>query len=164
MRAPARKLVWLAAFAAAAIAIGSTLVTSAGAALAPTTLTFVMHPVNETGIDVNGNHELDPADGWVSNAQLLQEDVVVGKVISSCQYVKVSRDGNKGVLQCVSTVQLADGQLTFQGRLDLTPEAPPGLAFAVTGGTGAYEGASGSVTGEPIEGSMDSTVTLTLIA
>lgn len=164
MRTPAGKLGWLAALAASAILIGSTLVASAGSTLAPATLTFVNHPVNEIGIDVNGNHELDPADGWVSNSQLLQDDVVVGKVIGSCQWVKVSRDGSKGVLQCVMTAQLADGQLTIQGRLDLGPEAPPGLAFAVTGGTGLYEGARGSVTGEPIEGSMDSTITVTLLA
>jgi hypothetical protein len=69
----------------------------------------------------------------------------------------------KGVLQCVMTAQLADGQLTNQGRLDLDPQAPPDLAFAVTGGTGAYEGVRGSVTGEPIENSLDVTVTFTLL-
>jgi hypothetical protein len=163
MRGPTRKAAWVAVFAVAATVLGFTLVTSAGAIDAPTTLTFVMHQVNETGIDVNGNHELDPADGWVSNAQLLQDDVVVGKVISSCQYVKVSRDGMKGVLQCVMTAQLADGQLTSQGRLDLSPDAPAGLAFAITGGTGPYENVRGYWTGEPIENSMDSTVTFFLL-
>jgi hypothetical protein len=61
------------------------------------------------------------------------------------------------------TADLADGQLTVQGRLVLSPEAAPGLVFAVTGGTGAYSNVRGSVTGEPIEGSMDSTVTFSLV-
>ena len=163
MRGATKRVVWVALFAAAVTMLGLTLVTSASAIDVPTTLTFVNHPVNETGIDVNGNHELDPADGWVSNSQLLQDDVVVGKLISSCQYVKVSRDGMKGSLQCVMTADLADGQLTVQGRLVLSPEAAPGLVFAVTGGTGAYSNVRGSVTGEPIEGSMDSTVTFSLV-
>ena len=161
MRGPTKKVAWVAVFAVTVL--GFALVTSAGAIDAPTTLTFVNHPVNETGIDVNGNHELDPADGWVSNSQLLQDDVVVGKLISSCQYVKVSRDGMRGVLQCVITAELADGQLTVQGRLALSPEAAPGLALAITGGTGAYSNVGGYVTGEPIEGSMDSTVKFNLV-
>ena len=161
MRVPTRRIVWVAGVAVAAL--GVALVTSAGAIDAPTTLTFVNHPVNETGIDVNGNHELDPADGWVSYSQLLQDDVVVGKLVQSCQYVKVSPNGMKGVLQCVITAELAEGQIAVQGRLALSPEAAPGLTFAVTGGTGAYENVRGSVTGEPIEGSMDSTVTVNLL-
>ena len=161
MRGPTRKAAWVVALAAAVL--GVALVTSAGAIDEPTTLIFVNHPVDETGIDVNGNFELDPADGWVSYGQLLQDDVVVGKFVSSCQYVKVSPNGMKGVLQCVSTAELAEGQITLQGRLALTPEAAPGLAFAVTGGTGDYAGVGGYATGEPIEGSMDTTVTLELI-
>ena len=163
MRGATKRVVWVALFAAAVTMLGLTLVTSASAIDVPTTLTFVNHPVNETGIDVNGNHELDPADGWVSNSQLLQDNVVVGHFVSSCQYVKVSHDGMKGVLQCVMTVQLADGQLTSQGRLDLSPDPPPGLAFAITGGTGLYSNVGGYWTGEPIEGSMDSTVTFSLV-
>jgi hypothetical protein len=148
-------------FAAAVLSFA--LVTSAGAIDEPTTLVFVNHPVNETGIDVNGNAELDPADGWVSYSQLLQDDAVVGKLVQSCQYVKVSPNGMKGVLQCVLTAELPEGQIAIQGRLALSPEAEPGLAFAVTGGTGDFANVRGSVSGEPIEGSMDSTVTFELI-
>ena len=163
MRGPTKKAAWVAALAVTATVLGFVLVTSAGAIDTPTTLTFVNHPVNETGIDVNGNHELDPADGWVNYSQLLEDDVVVGKLVSSCQYVKVSPNGMKGVLQCVLTAELAEGQITVQGRLALSPEAARGLAFAVTGGTGDYVNVGGYVTAEPIEGSMDSTVTINLV-
>lgn len=163
MRRSTKKVAWAAAFAVVATVVVSVLVTSASAIVTPTTLTFVNHPIDETGIDVNGNANLDPADGWVSYSQLQQDDVVVGKLVTSCQYVKVSPNGMKGVLQCVLTAELAEGQLAVQGRMVLSPEAAPGLAFAVTGGTGDYANARGSVTGEPIEGSMDSTITFTLV-
>jgi hypothetical protein len=53
------------------------------------------------------------------------------------------------VLQCQATISLAGGQITVQG-LFTTPTAenqfPPPFDLAVTGGTGAYEGASGHIT------------------
>jgi len=55
------------------------------------------------------------------------------------------------------------GQITIQGRLVAGPEAAPSVALAVTGGTGTCSNARGYVTGEPIEGSMDSTITFFLI-
>jgi hypothetical protein len=162
MRGPTKKIVWVAVLAVAAIGLNLVIATSSGAIDQPTTLTFVNHPVNETGIDVNGNQELDPADGWVSNSNLLQDDVVVGRLISSCQYIKVSPKGFKGVLQCEFTASFAEGQIAIQGRLDLGSDATS-LTFAVTGGTGDYANVRGTVTGEPIEGSEDSTVTFTLV-
>jgi hypothetical protein len=163
MRGSTSRLTRAAGVAVAATALALALLPSAGAIDVPTTLTFVNHPVNETGIDVNGNHELDPADGWVSNSSLLEDDAVVGHMVSSCQYVKVSPNGLKGSLQCVITAELPEGQITIQGRLVLSPEAEPGLAFAVTGGTESYANVRGSVTGEPIEGSLDSTIIFSLV-
>jgi len=46
--------------------------------------------------------------------------------------------------QCVVTAWLEDGQITVQGLVQESQE-PERLVFAVTGGTGAYEGASGEV-------------------
>ena len=42
------------------------------------------------------------------------------------------------IVQCVVTVQLADGQITFQGLAQGTENF-----FALTGGTGAYRTARG---------------------
>jgi allene oxide cyclase-like protein len=47
--------------------------------------------------------------------------------------------------QCVVTAWLADGQITAQGLIEPTGEFPERFVFAITGGTGAYEGASGEV-------------------
>jgi hypothetical protein len=93
MRSSTIRLVVIAVGTVVATTAGTALVTSAGAIDAPTTLTFVNHPGNETGIDVDGNAELDPGDGWVSNSQPLVGDVMVGKLVSSCQYVKVGPKG-----------------------------------------------------------------------
>jgi allene oxide cyclase-like protein len=45
----------------------------------------------------------------------------------------------------VVTAWLADGQITAQGLIEPTGEFPERFVLAVTGGTGAYEGASGEV-------------------
>jgi len=48
--------------------------------------------------------------------------------------------------QCVATIRLRDGQITVQGLNEFQGPSDPGpFRFAITGGTGAYSGASGEV-------------------
>ena len=48
--------------------------------------------------------------------------------------------------QCVGTLSLRRGQITGQGLLEVQGEDDPGpWAVAITGGTGAYRGASGEI-------------------
>jgi hypothetical protein len=47
--------------------------------------------------------------------------------------------------QCLVTAWLPEGQITIQGLVVETGDSPGRLVFAVTGGTGQYEGASGEV-------------------
>jgi hypothetical protein len=47
--------------------------------------------------------------------------------------------------QCLVTAWLSEGQITVQGLIAPTGEFPERFVFAVTGGTGRYEGASGEV-------------------
>lgn len=124
------------------------------------TLTFVNRPVDETGIDIDGDFGLSPGDGWVSHAVLLKSGEVVGRVVNSCQYISVRADGMGGVLQCVSTMKLPDGQLAVQARIRLEEGVTAVTRAAITGGTGAYSDAGGVAVTEYIPGTMDSKVTL----
>src|SRR5215210_5963399 len=46
--------------------------------------------------------------------------------------------------QCVATIRLHNGQIAVQGLNEVQGEGDPGpFRFAITGGTGAYSGASG---------------------
>ena len=48
--------------------------------------------------------------------------------------------------QCVATIRLRNGQITVQGLNEFQGQGDPGpFRFAITGGTGAYSGASGEV-------------------
>ena len=60
-------------------------------------------------------------------------------------------------MQCVVTVELPDGQITFQGLAQGTENH-----FAVTGGTGAYRRARGEAFVDDREFLVASDVTITL--
>lgn len=157
-----RKLTGVMAFALAASVLSLAIV-GASSAAEETTLTFVYVPLNETGIDVNGDHGLTPGDGWVSRAALKKAGETVGKVAQSCQYVSVRGDGMGGVLQCVTTATLADGQIAAQNRFVLIEGETTGAVAAITGGTGAYASVRGYVVSEAIEGSMNARLTFHLL-
>lgn len=158
-----RKIAWLGSVALLVGVVGLTLVTSSGAIVTETTLTFVAQATNETGIDADGDHELTPGDGWISTAALLQDDEVVGRVVSSCQFAKVRPDGMGGLMQCVSTAQLPGGQLALQQRTNLVEGETASWAAAVTGGTGDYANARGTATSEVDPETFETTITLHLL-
>jgi hypothetical protein len=135
-------------FALAASLVSVAIVTPSGAIVAETTLEFVQVPVNEVGIGADGDHNLTMGDGWVSRSNLTQGGEVVGKLVSSCQFAQVRKDGMGGVLQCVNTASLDGGQIATQMRFVLHEGVTTGATAAVTGGTGDYEGVGGSVTSE----------------
>lgn len=158
-----RKLAPVVAFALAASVLSLAIVGSSGAIEQETTLTFVWEKVNETGYDIDGDRNLTPGDGWVSNSVLKNDGEVVGKVIENCQYVKVRPDGMGGTLQCVGTAKLDGGQITYQQRFVLHEGTVPHTAAAVTGGTGDFANVRGVVTGEVDETTGEIWVTLRLL-
>jgi hypothetical protein len=155
-----KRISWFVVFVMVASIVGVALVSSSGAVVTEGRLTFVAKPVNETGIDIDGDGELDPGDGWVSNAVLLKGGESVGSVVSSCQYVQLRANG-LGTLQCVNTAKVPGGQIAVQSRMvEGQSFIPPA---AITGGTGAFSTASGYAVTEPIDGSMSVKVTLYLL-
>ncbi|WP_089511520.1 hypothetical protein [Streptomyces sp. NBS 14/10] len=79
-------------------------------------------------------------DLYVYSGWLLKGGRRVGQGGGSCQVIQV--DGAKITTQCLLTARLEQGSLTMQS-LWVTGESP--LDMAITGGTGAYHDAQGTV-------------------
>ncbi|WP_225732085.1 MULTISPECIES: hypothetical protein [unclassified Nocardia] len=79
-------------------------------------------------------------DLYVYSGWLLKDGQRVGQGGGSCQFIQV--DGTKITTQCLLTARLERGSLTMQS-LWVTGESP--LDMAITGGTGAYRDAQGTV-------------------
>lgn len=89
---------------------------------------------------------LSVGDEFVYADKLFRDGKQVGEDGSSCQVTKV--DGSKIVTNCVLSVRLPDGQLTAQS---LWVKGTDTVRMAITGGTGAYRGATGELTCNDIQ-------------
>jgi hypothetical protein len=158
-----RKIAAVLAFAIAASVLSLAIVGTSGAIQQETTLSFTWEQVSQTTYDIDDNAELTPGDGWVSNSNLKKGGEVVGKTVESCQYVTVRKDGMGGTLQCIGTVKLDGGQITYQLRLVLEEGTVPRMVAAVTGGTGDYANTRGTASSAVDLDTMKVTVTLHLL-
>ncbi|MCP9211587.1 allene oxide cyclase barrel-like domain-containing protein [Streptomyces sp. NEAU-Y11] len=93
-----------------------------------------------------GARGLSVGDEFVYSDKLFQDGKQVGEDGSSCQVTKLV--GEKITTNCVLSVQLPDGQLTAQS---LWTKGTDTVRMAVTGGTGAYRGATGELTCNDIQ-------------
>jgi hypothetical protein len=109
----------------------------------------VLHVMRDTGNDVflDLDHSAtadNPApdsvgDEDVFSADFYVDDEKVGFDGGVCKLVRLP-----AFYHCIATNSFAEGDLTVQFLADFTQSAPG--HFAITGGTGAYRGASGEVT------------------
>jgi len=135
--------------AAAVLAVGvSIAVTSIGGAQQPTgerTLKFVEKGGSFKFVDnppkANRRHPAASAgDGFIFTTNLYDTtNARVGAVLAHC----IKEPGAGGFFDCQGEAKLKDGTLSLSG---LTTENGLTNHIAITGGTGAYEGARGSVT------------------
>jgi len=113
------------------------------------TLTFravQISPRDHHHVDVPP-HGLSLGDRDVGAVSLRRNGELFGRAMANCTINDASFKG----LQCAVTLVLRKGQITVQGGgLDRNlPHAPPPSnadVFAVTGGTGIYAGANGTLT------------------
>jgi hypothetical protein len=129
-----------------ALAAATVLVSGAGAAAwiavssspAPgaTTLTLIEHTTHD---GVTGNGGKSPGDIlWFYHPLYDETDTTkVGSVQGAC----IRINPKKGTWQCSATNSLEDGQLVVEGRTYGEKDS----TLAVTGGTGSYSGASGTL-------------------
>ena len=83
-------------------------------------------------------------DRWLLASTLRQAGKVAGRLEAEC----VGVDKTYGVLQCNVVVILRDGRLTLQGASVSKPipgVGGTGEQYAITGGTGNYQGATGTM-------------------
>ncbi|WP_371616559.1 hypothetical protein [Streptomyces sp. NBC_00454] len=100
-------------------------------------------PVNPGGAPAQG-------DRTVFHSILFDQDgKQVGDTGGTCTTTRVD---NGGAEECVVTYNLPTGQLSVQGTVFgiLNPGPPPSFDNAITGGTGEFSGARGSVHADTI--------------
>jgi len=86
-----------------------------------------------------GEPDLSLGDEFVFSSELTQDDTPVGHTGVVCTITSVEMAES----QCVGIAWLDDsGQITVQGLIADEPEV---FELAITGGTGAYEGAGGTL-------------------
>ncbi|MGP3690713.1 allene oxide cyclase barrel-like domain-containing protein [Streptomyces sp. IBSNAI002] len=92
-----------------------------------------------------GDKGRGPGDVLTRSADILQDGEKIGVSGVQCTMVAIDKQ-TKGIgTQCVGTLLLDDGKITFQ-NLDFNPGGPPKESdSAITGGTQEYEGVRGSL-------------------
>jgi hypothetical protein len=91
----------------------------------------------EAFIDV-GEADFSLGDTYVFSSKLTKHRKRVGHTGVVCTVTSTKR----AEFQCVATAKLRRGQITVQGLVAGEPEV---FKFAITGGTGRYEGAEGTL-------------------
>jgi hypothetical protein len=85
---------------------------------------------------------------------------IIGRDVAECVIARIDpteSPDRQQIVQCVVTVQLADGQITVQGIGQGTDNF-----FAVTGGTGAYRNARGEARARDIVPLVEAEITIWL--
>ncbi|MEU7581656.1 hypothetical protein AB0B50_29110 [Streptomyces sp. NPDC041068] len=93
-----------------------------------------------------GTPGLSVGDEFVYADKLSQGGRQIGKDGSSCQVTEL--EGSKITTNCVLSVRLPKGQITAQS---LWVKGSDTVRMAITGGTGAYRGATGELTCNDIQ-------------
>ncbi len=91
----------------------------------------------------NGQAGINRGDRLVVDGDLFRGAKKVGQADEDCVFVRV--EGSVPTIDCVASVTLPGGQITFHGRAKVAPGTQTANA-AVTGGTGSYRTARGEAT------------------
>ena len=153
-----RRLVVLAA-AAIAASVGVGILTAAGGAQAPGERTFKLIEEEGTFGFVDNpprarsrrNPSLSAGDTVAITSRLFDEaNRRVGTLHAVCTVTRAGRNFARASLHCSGTFLLRDGTLALSVTFRGAEAAQAGVA--VVGGTGAYEGARGSVSSRGLPG------------
>ncbi len=100
-------------------------------------ITVLSDNTEEEFVDV-GAPNFSLGDAFVFTSKLTKHGKHVGRTGVVCTITSTAAEES----QCVGTARLRGGQITIQGLLAGEPTV---FKFAITGGTGAYEGAEGTL-------------------
>ncbi len=113
-------------------------------------ITLIGRLAQQSRFPVNPNGPAAQGDRTVVRSVLFDLDgKEVGETGGTCVTTRVE---NGGAEECLVTYTLPDGQITVQGMYFgiLNPGPPPSFDNAITGGTGRYDRARGSVHADTI--------------
>lgn len=99
-----------------------------------------------TFVDVDGSSGPSLGDEFVVSGNLLRGSTAVGTYSEICTLTRTA-PADEFDLQCAADLALPQGQLTVQGRFTVTSAGPGDIDLAITGGTGRYRTAHGTVHG-----------------
>ena len=151
---------------ALAVCVGALMLGSSASAQNPTTLTFKELNKGSTFAFVD-SAPLSKAKGEPSAS--LGDLIVftnpladaagkrIGRLYSHCTTVVAARQANKAAYVCEGVVVLGGGTLTIQALL---AHAGAMVHGTVTGGTGAYANARGTLVSQPTKSGSDDTISL----
>ncbi|MEU9014695.1 hypothetical protein AB0D12_34060 [Streptomyces sp. NPDC048479] len=95
-------------------------------------------------IDVDGSSGTSQGDELVVNGSLSRDGTTVGDFSEVCTVTRTGLDDAYD-LQCAVVLDLPEGRITAEGRFTITNAGPGPITFAITGGTGDYRTAQGSI-------------------
>ena len=98
----------------------------------------------ESFVDV-GEPDFSLGDAFIFTSDLTKHGNPVGHTGVVCTVTSTAREES----QCLGTARLRRGQITIQGLVAGEPDV---FEFAITGGTGDYEGAEGTLVVKEIPG------------
>jgi hypothetical protein len=138
----------------AAGAVVAALLASTGGAQQPGERTFKLigsEPVSQAFGDVaprsknRRNPRFSSGDLYLITRKLFDEsNAPVGKLYQHCIAVRGGRTFRRSTFQCIGTWRLRDGAITTAVGFRAT-ERDEDVPLAITGGTGAYQGARGQI-------------------
>lgn len=99
-----------------------------------------------TFVDVDGSSGPSQGDEFVISGNLLRGSTTVGTYSQICTLTRTA-PADEFDLQCAADLTLPQGQLTVQGRFTVTSAGPGDIDLAITGGTGRYRTAHGTIHG-----------------
>ncbi|MGY4954946.1 allene oxide cyclase barrel-like domain-containing protein [Streptomyces sp. NEAU-L66] len=109
-----------------------------------TVFQLVAKQTQGTFVDVDGSSGPSQGDEFVISGNLFRGALQVGTYGEICTLTRTA-PADEFDLQCAADLTLPLGQLTAQGRFTVTAAGPGNIDFAITGGTGRYRTAHGSV-------------------
>lgn len=112
-------------------------------------------------VDVDGSGGTSAGDELVVSGDLFRGSTQVGTFGEVCTMTRVAANDEADLL-CAVDLLLSQGQLTLQGRFTITSAGPGDIDLAITGGTGGYRTARGTVHADNIS-DTETQVTIHLI-
>jgi hypothetical protein len=123
------------------------------------TITFTARGSTFHEVDVAPKGETPtPNDSFVVTSKLFRAGERIGTLHAQCVVTRRAADPARTPLLCQGVYKFKDGTITGTALLSANPIS----RVAVTGGTGAYAGASGTATEVPTENENRVRVTITL--